>query len=86
MAFAHFFAGQCDKGCLWAELALRERPNSHQSLRMAAASNALAGRFEEAKKEMELLRQIDPALRISNLHELTPLCRPDDLIRYAEGL
>jgi tetratricopeptide (TPR) repeat protein len=86
MAFAHFFAGRYDEASLWAGIALQERPYSHQSLRIAAASNALAGRLEEAKKTMTRLRQIDPTLRISDLHGLPPLRRPEDLTRYEEGL
>jgi hypothetical protein len=53
---------------------------------MAAMSHALAGRMERAQEAMARLRQIDPALRISNLRDLTPLCRPEDIARYAEGM
>jgi hypothetical protein len=35
---------------------------------------------------MARLRQIDPTLRISNLGELTPLRRPQDIETYAKGL
>jgi hypothetical protein len=35
---------------------------------------------------MERLRRIDPALRISNLHESFPIHRPEDLARLAKGL
>ena len=35
---------------------------------------------------MARLRQLDPALRISNLKDLIPLRRPEDLARLAEGL
>jgi hypothetical protein len=35
---------------------------------------------------MTRLRDIDPALRISNLQELTPLHRPQDVALYTEGL
>ena len=58
----------------------------HMGLRAAAMSHALAGRMEQAHKPMALLRQIDPELRVSNLTELTPLRRPEDVARHAEGL
>jgi hypothetical protein len=32
------------------------------------------------------LRQVDPALRVSNLKDRVPLRRPDDLTRYQQGL
>jgi TolB-like protein len=86
MAFAHFFAGRYDKAATWAEKSLRENPNYHAALRIAAASNAMMGRMQHAEKAMERLRQIDPALRIVNLTDLTPLRRPEDLARYAEAL
>ena len=66
--------------------ALSEKPNMQLALRAAATSNALAGRIEEAQKVMARLRQIDPALRVSNLIDQTPLQRPEDLARYAEGM
>ena len=50
------------------------------------AANALAGRQEAAKRALEHLRQLDPALRISNLKDRYPLRRPEDLARYADGL
>ena len=86
-AHAHFFAGRSDEASSWAGMALRERPYAHTELRIAAASNALAGRGEEAKITVARLRQIDPALCISNLREvLGPYRRPEDLARYEEGL
>jgi tetratricopeptide (TPR) repeat protein len=85
-AFAHVFAGRYDMAVSHAEQALGEKPNLHQALRAAATSNALAGRLEEAQKAMARLRRIDPALRVSNLKEQTPLQRPEDLARYAEGM
>ena len=85
-AFAHACAGRYDQAAANADLALNESPNSHQSLRAATASYALAGRIEQAQKAMSRLREIDPALRISNLKEFTPLRRPEDIARYAEGM
>jgi hypothetical protein len=32
------------------------------------------------------MRHIDPELRISNIAELIPYRRPEDVARYAEGL
>lgn len=88
-AFAHFFAGRYEEASSWAARSLRNQTSGlphHQALRMAAASNALAGRLDEAQKAMRLLRRRDPALRISNLRELTPLRREQDIARYEEAL
>jgi hypothetical protein len=35
---------------------------------------------------MHHLRQLDPALRISNLKDWLPLRRPEDLATFADGL
>ncbi len=89
-ALAHFYEGRYDNAASWVEATLRERPSYLPALRLAAASNALAGRHEQAQKFMARLRQLDPALRISNFvagsrGPLMPL-RPEDLARYEEGL
>ena len=85
-AFAHALAGRYDEAVMHAEQALRETPNSHQALRIGIMSYALAGRMEQAQKAMARLRQTDPALRISNLRDLTPLRRPENMASYVEGL
>ena len=42
---------------------------------------------EQARKAMARLRQLDPALRVSNLLDmLGPYRRTEDLSRYDEGL
>jgi len=65
---------------------LREWPDFQTALRIAAASYALAGRMEDARSVRERLQRLDPALRISNLHnELGPY-RPEYLARFMEGL
>jgi TolB-like protein len=82
----HFCAGRYDEASWWAEKGLREQPNSAGAARGAAASHALAGRLDQAHKAMARLRQIDPALRVSDLRRMFPFRRPDDLARYEEGL
>ncbi len=51
-----------------------------------AASHALAGRTDEARRAMDHLRQLDPALRLSNLTDWLPIHRPEDLATFADGL
>src|SRR5712691_807094 len=86
-AHAHFFAGRYDEASSWAAKALRERQDFLSAWHMAAASAALAGRTEEAKKACSRLRQLDPALRVSNLSKLLgPYRRPKDRARYEDGL
>jgi adenylate cyclase len=86
IAFAHFLAGRNDDALAWAERALREKAICHPALRIVAASHALSGRLEEARKAMVRLCEIDPACRIANLKDFTPLRRPEDMARYIEGM
>ena len=60
----------------WAEAAVREQSNFFiLSDVVAAASAALAGKTAEAEKAMARVREINPALRISNLRDLIPIRR-----------
>jgi adenylate cyclase len=86
-AHAHFFAGRYDVASSWAGMALRDRPDLPTALLVATASNGLAGQPEQAEKALARLRQLDPALRVSNLRfTLGPYRRPEDVARYEEGL
>jgi tetratricopeptide (TPR) repeat protein len=86
-AYAHFLLGRFDEAVLWAAMALQDKPDFQPGLRIAAASNAMAGRPEQAHKAMARLRQLNPALRVSNLKDvLSPYRRAEDLSRYQEGL
>src|SRR5262249_9796574 len=64
-ALAHFLAGRYDEAWPLAERVSRERPNFLACLRVAAASNALAGRLDEARGIIARALQLDPEMRIS---------------------
>jgi TolB-like protein/class 3 adenylate cyclase len=85
-AFAHFFAARYDEAVKWAQEALRDQPNYAGTLRIVAATSALANRMEEAQRAMMRLRQLDPALRICNLADRLPPMPPEYLAQYARGL
>jgi TolB-like protein/Tfp pilus assembly protein PilF len=85
MAWAHFTAGRYDEASSWADRAMVEQSNCAPTLRIAAASNALAGRLEKAQKAMARLREYDPTLRVSDLKGLS-LRRADVLAKFVEGL
>jgi TolB-like protein/class 3 adenylate cyclase len=86
-AHAHFFLGRYDEAASWAAMALQENPDLQPGLRIAAASNAMAGRPEQAHEAVARLRQLNPALRVSNLKDVRgPYRRAEDLSRYEEGL
>ena len=86
MAFAHFIAKRDDEALAWAEKALQRSPIVTPAIRIAAASAAMLGRSTDATKYLALLGQLDPGLRLSNLHERVNLRRAQDRARLAEGL
>jgi TolB-like protein/Tfp pilus assembly protein PilF len=87
IAHAHFFAGRHEEALSWAKMALREQPDFHGALRIAAASCALAGRDEEAKRLLARLLEIDPALRVSNFQNvLGPYRQPEHPAKYVDAL
>jgi tetratricopeptide (TPR) repeat protein len=85
-AHAHFFLGRHDQAASWAAMAVQDNPDYQPGLRVAAASNAMAGRPEQAHKAMARLRRLNPVLRVSNLKAVLGPWRADDLARYEEGL
>ena len=86
-SLAHFVAGRYDEAASWAARSLRNQQDYLPPIRILAASNALAGRLQEAQKAIARLRQLDPSLRISRLEDvLPPLRRAEDRARYVEGL
>ena len=86
-AFAHFFAGRYDEASFWATKAQRADPHLPAAQSVLAASDAMAGRLEQARTVMATLCERLPDRRISNLRErLFMLRRPRDLAKYVEGL
>jgi TolB-like protein/class 3 adenylate cyclase len=86
-AYAHFFLGRYDEAVSWGAKALQDNSDFQPGLRIAAASNAMAGRPEQAHKAVARLRQLHPALRVSTLKDVSgPFRRAEDLSRLEEGL
>jgi tetratricopeptide (TPR) repeat protein len=86
-AHAHFFLGHYDEAASWAPMALQDNPDFQAGLRIDAASNAMAGRPEQAQKAVARLRQLNPTLRVSTLKNvLDPHRRAEDVSQYEEGL
>ena len=87
IAHAHFFLNRYDEAASWAAMAMRNNPNFQAGVRIGAASDAMAGRLDEANETATRLQQLNPMLRVSNLkHVLGPYRRAEDLTRYEEGL
>lgn len=85
-AFAHFVAGRHDAAWPLAEAASRAQPYYLTGLRVAAASNAMAGRLDAASKYVSRSLALDPELALSNLKHRVGQIRPDYFARYVEAL
>jgi adenylate cyclase len=85
-AMAHFLAGRHDEASLLGEKACQDRPNFLAALRIAAVSNAFAGRLDQARGYVQRALELDPDLRLSNVKDRFGPMRPDGFAMYEEGL
>ena len=70
-----------------AAMSVQESPDYVPAWRISAASNAMAGRRQQAQSAAERLSQLTPELRVSNLKDvLGPYRHAEDIARYEEGL
>ena len=86
MAAAHLFAKRFDEASSWAAKSFRDLPTFLMVVAFIAASHALAGRTDEARRALQHLRQLDPTLCISKLTNYLPIRRPQDLAVFSDGL
>jgi len=85
-AFAHFQAGRYDEARHLAEQACRDQPHYVTAIRIAAVSNAGAGRLDEARRHIARALELDPGLRISTLTDRVSTLRPDVFANYVAAL
>jgi TolB-like protein len=70
-ALAHFLVGRHDDALAWAEKSL-QGASTMAAARIAAASNALAGRLDEAHKAMDRVRGGDPSFQCPGSYSPPP--------------
>src|ERR1700752_5400312 len=56
IAHAHFFLDRYDEATSWAAMALQDNPDFQAGVRISALSNAMAGRFKEARATVARLQ------------------------------
>jgi adenylate cyclase len=86
IAAAHFFSGRYEEAISWSEKSVQQWQYYTPGQRFLAASLALAGRTEEARKAIATLQLVVPAARVSDLKDWITLRRPQDAARLQEGL
>jgi tetratricopeptide (TPR) repeat protein len=85
-AYAHFLASRYDMASSSAEKSMRDNPIFLLVIGISAASKALAGRIEPAQRDIARALKCNPDLRASNLRDLAPFRRAEDLAMFAKGL
>jgi hypothetical protein len=86
IAAAHFAAGRFEVAASLANKAMLEQSDNFIASLVAAASNALAGNLDAAKRATELVRASDPNFRIQNVKCRLPHRQPDVLTRWEDAL
>lgn len=86
IAMAHLFAGRFETALLWADQAQRNLPSFLMAVATGAASQALSGRTKDARRTMNRLLELSPALRLSSLKDWLPIRRQEDFALFADGL
>ena len=86
IAAAHMFAGRYDLASSWAEESFLHMPSFLMVLAVIAASHALAGRKERARRAMARLRELDSHLRVSSLSDYLVIRSPEHQEIFKDGL
>lgn len=86
IAMAHLFAGRIEAASAWAERSYSNLPSFLMVVALIAATRALGGRQEDARRAIEEMRKLDPALRVSNITDWLPIRREEHLSIFADGL
>jgi tetratricopeptide (TPR) repeat protein len=85
-AWAQLFAGRFADAFSSAETAIRQRPGFLLYMCIAAASSALEGRADDARRIVTRILQTNPTLRLSDVSALIPMRRPEDTATWVGGL
>jgi tetratricopeptide (TPR) repeat protein len=86
IASAHLAAGRYDEALSWAEKSSRVKPDYLLAACIITVSRALAGRIDDARNSVKVVRRLDPDLRLSNLKSVISYLRDRDFIKWIDGL
>lgn len=86
IAMAHLFAGRIEMASAWAEQSYGNLPSFLMVVALVAATRALSGRQKDARRAVDEMRKLDPALRVSNVGDWLPISRSEHLAIFADGL
>ena len=86
MATAHFNAARHSEASAWAERAHRDFPQAAGPLRMAIVTYVWAGRVDDARRAMAILRKVIPDLDLQRFMDIGgPVLNPDVRQKYIDA-
>jgi tetratricopeptide (TPR) repeat protein len=86
IAVAHYCAGRYLDAARFAEKQLRVRPGFHGGQRLRCASLAQAGRIDEAREFLGLVRSEQPQLSLDWIRASVPYQTPELMERFLDGM
>jgi tetratricopeptide (TPR) repeat protein len=86
IALAHFNAGRDDQALSAAEHCLRDMPNYLLALFVVAASSALTGATDRARKAIARIRELSPGLCITEIKKRFARRCSEHIARMIDGL
>jgi TolB-like protein/class 3 adenylate cyclase/Flp pilus assembly protein TadD len=84
LAAAHYFAGSYDEAINSAHNVLRFRPTFNGARRQLVAALAQAGQLDEARRELERLKDFQPDISLAWIEKNVPYT-PNQMRSYLEG-
>ena len=86
IAVAHYCAGRYEEAARYAEEQLRVRPGFHGGQRLRCASLAQAGRIDEAREFLKLVKSEQPQLSLDWIKASVPYQTPELMERFLDGM
>lgn len=86
IGLGQFYEGRYEDAVLSATMSLRNMGFINNTLTTLAASQALLGNADEARKAVAHLQSVAPSWRLSNLPDLRLIRRAQDREKFVEGL
>lgn len=86
MAFAHFIGKRYEEAIASAGSVTTSPQNAAIGAAAVAASAALLGLDEDARRALQQLRAVEPNLRLSTMRSRFPIVRDDDYQRFVDAL
>ena len=86
LAIAHMQLADYEEAAAWARKSVRQHRYNLPAYHSLGASQAQLGRIDDARRTIESLLELDPALTLTRLEQIYPVAGYRNLDGYLEGL